>query len=229
MRPIRFCALWLVAISLSTPSIPTIAQTPKATENPDPKAKSLLDRVRSQYNTYKSMEASFTLTIELADQKPEVQKGTIAQQGDKYRLELSDKTIICDGATVWFHNKRNKEVQINTASAGSTGFLSPRELMRIHERKDFVYAISSEGVDNGRPCFFVEFKPTSRNSEYSKLRLSVDKRNNEIIAVKAFGKDGSRYTMLIDELIPNKNYPVNTFSFDKSKHPGVKIEDLRVD
>jgi outer membrane lipoprotein carrier protein len=227
MRLIQLGAMLLLSTTLYVAN----AQTPKPAETSDPKAKSLLDKVRKQYDAYQSIEASFTLTLESADQTPaEVQKGTIAQQGEKYRLELSDKTIICDGATVWFHNKRNREVQINTATAGSsTGLLSPRELMRIHERKDFIYAITSEGVDNGKPCQFVEFKPTNKNSEYSKLRLSVDKKTNQIIGVKAFGKDGSRYTMVINELTPNKTYPNGTFNFDKSKHPGVKIEDLRID
>ncbi|MEY4937108.1 MAG: hypothetical protein RIS64_3467 [Bacteroidota bacterium] len=226
MRLIQLGAMLLLSTTLYVAN----AQTPKSAETSDPKAKTLLDKVRKQYDAYQSIEASFTLTLELAEQKPEVQKGTIAQQGEKYRLELSDKTIICDGATVWFHNKRNREVQINTAtSGGTTGLLSPRELMRIHERKDFIYAITSEGVENGKPCQFVEFKPTNKGNEYSKLRLSVDKKTNQIIGVKAFGKDGSRYTMVINELTPNKTYPNGTFNFDKSKHPGVKIEDLRID
>jgi outer membrane lipoprotein carrier protein len=227
MRLIQLGAMLLLSTTLYVAN----AQTTKSAETSDPKAKSLLDKVRKQYDAYQSVEASFTLTLESADQTPpEIQKGTIAQQGEKYRLELSDKTIICDGATVWFHNKRNREVQINTAtSGGTTGLLSPRELMRIHERKDFIYAITSEGVDNGKPCQFVEFKPTNKNSEYSKLRLSVDKKTNQIIGVKAFGKDGSRSTMVINELTPNKTYPNGTFNFDKSKHPGVKIEDLRID
>jgi outer membrane lipoprotein carrier protein len=226
MRLIQLGAMLLLSTTLCVAN----AQTTKSGEGSDPKAKSLLDKVRKQYDAYQSVEASFTLTLEVAEQKPEVQKGTITQQGEKYRLELSDKTIICDGATVWFHNKSNREVQINTATSGSsTGLLSPRELMRIHERKDFIYAITSEGVDNGKPCQFVEFKPTNKNSEYSKLRLSVDKKTNQIIGVKAFGKDGSRSTMVINELTPNKTYPNGTFNFDKSKHPGVKIEDLRID
>jgi outer membrane lipoprotein carrier protein len=224
MRLIQLGAMLLLSTTLYVAN----AQTPKPAETSDAKAKTLLEKVRKQYDAYQSIEASFTLTLEAAEGKPEVEKGTIAQQGDKYRLELSDKTIICDGATVWFHNKRNREVQINTAASGNS-LLSPRELMRIHERKDFIYAITSEGVENGKPCQFVEFKPTNKNSEYSKLRLSVDKKTNQIIGVKAFGKDGSRYTMVINELTPNKTYPNGTFNFDKSKHPGVKIEDLRID
>lgn len=224
MRLIQLGAMLLLSTTLYVAN----AQTPKSAETSDPKAKSLLDKVRKQYDAYQSIEASFTLTLELAEQKPDVQKGTITQQGEKYRLELIDKTIICDGATVWFHNKRNREVQINTAASGNS-LLSPRELMRIHERKDFIYAITSEGVENGKPCHFVEFKPTTKNSEYSKLRLSVDKKTNQIIGVKTFGKDGSRCTMVINELTSNKTYPNGTFNFDKSKHPGVKIEDLRID
>jgi hypothetical protein len=47
--------------------------------------------------------------------------------------------------------------------------------------------------------------------------------------MKVFAKDGSRYTLKVNEIKPNKNYGPETFVFDASKYPGIHVEDLRID
>lgn len=57
--------------------------------------------------------------------------------------------------------------------------------------------------------------------------MEVDKKTNEVANIKAFGKDGSRFTLQVNQLTPNKNYDAAYFAFDKSKYPGYHVEDLR--
>lgn len=205
-----------------------LAQTTQETN--DPKAKAILDKIKAKYDSYKSMEAQFTLTIEIPEADTEVQKGSVKQSIDKYRLELQDQTIISDGATLWYHIKSNNEVQVNTVDPDAeSDMLSPRDLMRIYEAEDYKYVLTNETYEKGKPVQQIEFKPTDRDSEYSKLRLTVDKKANEIVRIKTFGKDGSRFTFELDELTPNIAFAGNTFKFDASKYPDIHIEDLRID
>ncbi|HNG88607.1 MAG TPA: outer-membrane lipoprotein carrier protein LolA, partial [Saprospiraceae bacterium] len=74
----------------------------------------------------------------------------------------------------------------------------------------------------------IEFKPKDKKSEYSKLRIAIDEKAGTIQSVKAFGKDGSRYTFAITRLSPNKKFSADYFTFDSKKYPGVKVEDLRM-
>ena len=69
----------------------------------DPEQQKLLDQLKKQYDSYQSVEAYFTLNIEIPEEEDIVQKGNIIQQGDKYRLELEDQAIISDGKTLWYH------------------------------------------------------------------------------------------------------------------------------
>jgi hypothetical protein len=46
--------------------------------------------------------------------------------------------------------------------------------------------------------------------------------------VKAFAKDGSRYTFTITRLSPNKAIPATQFTFDTNQFKGVRVEDLRM-
>ena len=73
----------------------------------------------------------------------------------------------------------------------------------------------------------IEFKPLDKTYDYSKIRMTINKNTNEVLMVKAFGKDSSRYTFSINQLSSNKTFAANYFTFDKSKYPGYHIEDLR--
>ena len=209
------------------PAVPTAVAPP---EKSDPEAKKVLDKARKKYEAYKTVEAVFALTIELPGQPKEVQKGTIAQDGNKFRLEMDQQTIVSDGKTTWVYLKKNNEVQINDFDPNDTenGFFTPRDLLKRYEKGDFLYAVTDKTTENNVVYTQIEFKPKDRNSEYAKLRLSVDEKANAIQSIKAFNKDGSRYTFQITKLTPNKTFANGHFNFDKSKYPGVKVEDLRM-
>lgn len=200
-------------------------------EDSDPQATAILEKLRQRYEGFKSMEANFTLTLEIPDEHKEVQTGKLVQKGDKYRLDLESQSIISDGETLWLHLKNNNEVQINDVpseeEAAEAGILSPKDLLRIYEKGEYVYALTNQYAKEGKLIEEIEFKPLDKNSEYSKLRVAIDKKTNDIVSVIAFSKDNSRYTLAINKLVPNKNYENGVFKFDKSKFPGVYMEDLR--
>ncbi len=202
----------------------------KASES-DPKAKKILDGLKKQYNAYKSLEINFELDIELPGKSKETQKGKLIQAGKKFLAALTDQDVYCDGKTVWLHLKSNKEVQINNYEEGKSNemMMSPTEMMKMYESGKYIYAVSGNAVENGVNATLIEFKPIDKKSEYSKLRLAVDTKNNKAVNMKVFSKDGSRYTLVLKNLTPNKSYTADTFVFNAKKNPGVRIEDLRID
>lgn len=193
----------------------------------DLQAKAILEKLRAKYENIGAVKANFSLIIEIPEQAKEVQQGTLAQMGDKFRLDLGGQTVISDGSTVWLHLKNNNEVQIMDADDGSGDFLSPKDLMQIYEQEDFVYALTNQKKEGDKLIEQIEFKPLDENSDYSKLRLSVDKRKNEIVRIKAFSRDGTRYTMRIDQWNTKVSFPSNHFGFDASQFPDIYVEDLR--
>jgi len=221
--------LWVLCLALATST--WAQQTPKSytsnTES-DQEAERILQQLRKTYDSYTSMEADFTLEIKLPDQT-EVQKGKIIQKGDKYRLTLKDQLIISNGSTLWFYLKDNNEVQVNDVDEEEDEILSPAGLLRVYDRKDFVSRLANEGIEDGETVRQIEFKPLDRDSEYSKMRITVSRNSDAIKRIMVFSKDGSRYTLTIDNLTPNKTYSDDTFSFDEADYPKVRVEDLRID
>jgi outer membrane lipoprotein-sorting protein len=196
----------------------------------DPAAKKILDNLKAEYDTYKSMEVNFELTLELPQQEAEIQSGIVIQQGENYKLELNDRAIYSNGAYVWLHIKKNNEVQINDADMDEeANLMSPKDMLQLYESGEFVYFITAEPLLNGKKVTQIEFKPLDRDSEFSKLTLYVDKKSQKMAQMKVFSKDGGRYTLKINDITPNKKYPLDIFTFDESKYPGIHVEDLRID
>ena len=225
MKKLMFCLMALFALTSAS------AQSPAAPpEKSDPQAKKVLDKIRKKYDAYKTLEAAFSLTIEMPQQPKEVQKGSIGQEGDKFRLEMDQQVIVNDSKTTWVYLKKNNEVQINTSQkgGGDEAFLTPKELLSRYQKGDFIYAIVDKITEGGKVLTQIEFKPKDKKSEYSKLRLSIDEKAATIQSIKAFNKDGSRFAFAITRFSPNKKFAADYFTFDPKKYPGVKVEDLRM-
>lgn len=223
--------IWISMLLIATMGITALAQngdfTTKA--DSDPKAKAALDKMRKKYEGYSSLEVEFSMVVELPEQPKALQKGKILQKGTRYRLDFNGQTIISDGKSLWVVLPKNKEVQINDVPDADEddAILSPQSLFRIYEKQNFTYALINEYTEAGKLLQEIEFKPLDRFSEYSKLRLTLNKTTSELVQIKGFTKDGARYTFAIVRLTPNKPFADTTFSFSKSAYPGYHIEDLR--
>lgn len=223
----RFLSLLVILISIS---INSIAQQYTKIGDNDPKAKAVLDKMRKKYEAYKTLEADFNLTIEMPEQPINNQKGKMTQQGDKYRLTMKDRTIVSDGKSVWLYIVKSKEVQINDVEedAQSGGISSPKDLLKAYSWNKYIYVLSGEFTENGRLVQQIEFKPIDKNSDYTKIRLTLDKKTSDVVSIKSFGKDGSRYTLAVTLITPNKAVNTGLFTFSKSECPACHFEDLRI-
>ena len=206
------------------------SQAMLSSNDSDPAATRLLDKLKVEYDSYSSMEVDFDLLMEFPGQPAENQKGKVIQQGEMYFLELDERAIYANGEYVWMHIKKNNEVQINDADMGEeANMLSPKDMLKLYESGEFVYAIVAEPLLDGKKVTQIEFKPLDRDSEFSKMALYIDKATKKMAQMKVFSKDGSKYTLKINDITPNKKYDLAVFGFDESKFPGIYVEDLRID
>jgi outer membrane lipoprotein-sorting protein len=196
----------------------------------DPKAKVILDKLKATYNGYKSMEVKFDIDLELPNKPKVTQKGTIIQSGTKFQAKMTDQEVFSDGKTTWLYIKKNKEVQIMDAAEGaSSAVMSPKQMMTLYEKGEYVYTIVEERTVGKDVWVDIEFKPLKKRSEYSKIRLTIDKKANKMVSLRVFSKDGSKYTLKVNSLTPNLKYDPAIFVFNTKSYPGIHIEDLRMD
>lgn len=221
--------MWVLLLCSAVVMGQTTATMTKSKDS-DPKAKTILDKLKKQYDSYKSMEVKFEIDLELPGKAVENQKGTVIQDGKKYQVKLQDQEIYADGKTIWVYLKKNKEVQITDMEEGeASAFMSPKQMMTMYDSGEFVYSIIEERKVGNAQFVDIEFKPLSKKTEYTKMRLTIDKKANKMVSLRVFSRDGSRYTLKVSDILPNKKYDPAMFTFNTKSVQGLHIEDLRMD
>ncbi len=199
-------------------------------ETPDAKATGILQSVSKKTKTYKTITAEFTIMQYGKDKKPgDSQKGTLWSKGAKYKMDIKNQLVFCDSITKWTYLKDANEVQINKvdASAEEGGGLSPATIFSFYE-KGFKSRFVDEEKVNNVLCECVDLYPKHPEKEkYHTLRLFIDKEKNQLVQITVLMKDGTTQVISVDKFVPNTTLADSSFTFDKSKYPGVEIEDLR--
>jgi outer membrane lipoprotein-sorting protein len=223
---------YIFAIMMSTFFLATgFAQKKDFTkaQDVDPEAQKVLDKVSKKYEAYKTIEATFSLKIEIPEEPTDEQTGKLKQEGEKYNVDLNDYSMICDGENFWVHNKRNEEVQLNDPpEEDDDEMMAPQDFYNFYKKGKYLYALTNAIVEDRVPLLQIEFKPLAGDSEYSKIRMTIEKKTSAVKRIKVFSKDGSRFTLEIQNFKANKNFTKADFTFDKSKFPGVHVEDLKM-
>jgi len=193
----------------------------------DPAAKKILDVVSNKFKTYKAPQANFTYKVENAQGKAlSTKKGTVIMKGNKYKVLMDGMEIISDGKTVWNFDKAANEVTVNSVDASGNA-MTPQKLLTNFYDKDFYYKYNGEKKEGTRKLQEIELTPTDKSRPFHKVYLLVDKATNSIYSAKFLEKTGGRYSYTITSLKGSVTSSDKDFTFDKSKHPGVEVVDLR--
>ncbi len=207
-------------------SAPVFAQV--VTEN-DPKAKTILDDVSKTTKAYKSISAEYEL-VSLNKDKKQVDKmeGKVQVKGNKFKLEIPGNTIVCDGKTVWTHNKDAQEVTIKTYEPDAEDGLNPTNIFTMYE-KGFKYKYDKEEKINNVSYHVINLYPTIKpeKKKFHQVRLFVDKAKKQIYQVKMMMKDQGSQTYTIKTLKPNENLADASFVFDTKGFKAEQIVDER--
>ncbi|MBM3441655.1 MAG: outer membrane lipoprotein carrier protein LolA [Bacteroidetes bacterium] len=203
------------------------AQAGKGLGQNDPDAKKVLDAVSARFKTYKSVKASFTLTVENTAGKEQGSKsGTLQMKGIKYRVSLDGQDIYCDGKTIWTYDKGANEVQISLLDK-SSGSITPQKLFTDFYDKDFLYKLNEEKKIAAKTMQSIELTPTDKTKPFFKVILWIDKAAKNIMSTRVYEKSGNRYVYAVGTLKTGAEIPDATFVFDPKKFPGVEVIDLR--
>ncbi len=193
----------------------------------DPDAKKILDNVSAKFQTYKSVEAHFTLNIENSAGKTlGTKSGVVSMKNSKYRISVSGQEIYSDGTNIWTYDKSANEVQITKFDA-STSTITPQKMFTNFYDKDFLYKLNGESKEGNKTLQEIELTPVDKTKAFFKVLVEVDKRTNSIVSTKVFQKTGDRYIYSITSMKTNTNLPDGLFVFNPADHPKVEVIDLR--
>ncbi|MGF7215825.1 outer membrane lipoprotein-sorting protein [Spirosoma lacussanchae] len=213
MRKLTF--IWSLVVVLT---VPAMAQK-------DKRAQTILDAMSKKYQALKSYQASFTYASVGGGAKDSY-KGDLTVKNDKFRLVLGGQEVFTDGKTMSTYVKETNEVNVQDYDASATSELNPTQIYTIYKR-GFDYRFLKEQKQGGRTLEVIELTPNRKKSPIATVQISVDKADKSVRNWEIINKDGKRTTYSITKFTPNVNVPDSYFVFDKARHPGVEVVDLR--
>jgi outer membrane lipoprotein carrier protein len=193
----------------------------------DKKAADILKGVSAKYKSFKSVKATFKITVENPkDKSKDVQSGTICLKGNKYKLEVAGQDIITDGKTRWTYVKDANEVQIDNQKTDENA-ITPSNIFTMYE-KGWMFKFTGEQNEKGMVYQLVELIPVDpKKKNIFKVKLTINKNDKFITAAKLFDKNGSTQTIAVDKLTPNACDDDALYSYNAGKYPGAEVIDLR--
>jgi len=195
----------------------------------DPKAKEILDKLSQTTKSYKTIQIDFSFTLENKKNNiNQTNEGQVTLKGKSYRLHMPvfGMEVFCDGTTSWSYLTEAKECNINSVGDDNEGSLNPANIFTIYE-KGFNYAFVGEENLAGKEVQVLDLFPTDKTKEFVKVRMYIDKAKSQIAKAQTFNKDGNTYTLVLKTMKTNIDLKDDYFKFDKSKYPGVSMNDMR--
>lgn len=200
-------------------------QPPKGMGQSDPAAKKVLDAVSTKFKSYKTVEASFQLSIVNASGKSLGTKtGKVYMKGTKYRISLTGQEMFCDGTTIWNYDKAANEVTISKIDPTANS-ITPQKLFTNFYDKDFLYKLNGVVKEGGKNTQEVELTPIDKTKPFFKVLLYIE--SSTIWTTKVMEKNGSKFTYQVSNMKTGKPITEDVFVFDAKKYPGVEVVDLR--
>lgn len=193
----------------------------------DPRSKAIVDALIAKNKSYTSFDADFSSRLVNTASKLDVkQEGNVKVKGRKFRLTLLDNIVINDGTALWTYSKKSNEASISDPKEMDET-LDPANLFNVYE-KGFKSQYVGAGTEDGVAVETIKLFPLDpAKKPFHTVILTVGKSKMEPRKVVMKYKDGNEVTYILKSFKPNAEMVDALFAFDKSKYPGVEVNDMR--
>ena len=198
-------------------------------QDQDPKAKPVLDDLSKATKAYKTIVSEYIFTIISKEKKQlEKQTGKVQVKGNKFKLDIPGNVIVCDGKTIWAHNKDAAEVTIKSFDATNEDQLNPSKIFTMYET-GYKYKYDKEEKVGVATCHVITLYPTIKpeKKKFHTVKLYIDKSKKQMVKMVMLMKDGSTQTYEIKVFKPNVELADAVFVFDLKPFKADQITDER--
>jgi outer membrane lipoprotein carrier protein len=217
----------LAGVDLAAPPVATAQQTSRqaggAPAADTAGAAARLDAVEARYRALTGLSARFSQVTEPDGGGASARlEGRLLLQGNKYRIETPEETLVTDGTTTWVYTPADSQVIVNDAS-DDPSTLSPRTFFTDYGRR--YRAARMEPAASGRDASTVlHLVPRDAASNYETVALWV-REDDVVTRLRVTDAAGTTYTISLDRIALNPGLGPSTFRF--TPPDGVEVVDLR--
>ena len=199
------------------------------TAQTDQKAKELLEQTSKKMQSFQSLSANFSFTMENKKMNiREQNSGSLLLKGEKYHVILPDlgMQVFSDGATVWNFMESAGQVMVSNVGDDSQGVIDPSSIFNVY-KEGYNFKFVEEKSENGKVINYIDLIPSDRNAEFTKIAVGIDKAALMVHSLVTHGKDGNLYGIYVRDFKTNQSIPDSEFVFDRKKHANVEWIDFR--
>lgn len=182
----------------------------------DKQAQKLITDVSTKLKTESPISFNFS-----QKSKQSTETGTIKLSGNKYTASFLGNTIYCDGKSISIYRKEINEVTINSIEDAGNEILNISKFISEANTKFRPKLIREE-----KGNYIIDLTPKTK-SEYTKIRLIVNKQTTRISSMEINYKGGSSYSYTISNYKTKVKSKDSDYSFNNKEYPSVNVVDLR--
>lgn len=201
-----------------------LATTAAFAQPTNKQAKQLLTDASAKLKSYNTIFIGFDYSF--VNEKANVnqnEKGTIGIKGDDYHFNFMGMEQIRKGTKLYTILTEDEEVQITEFSEDDDQGLTPSSILNLYQ-EGYSYKMAGSSNIDGKKVQQVKLKPIA-SEEIKEIEVGVEKDTKKIVYIKQTGTNGTVTTFNITTFEPNKKFPANYFTFNKSDYPGYYIAD----
>jgi len=188
-------------------------------------AQDVLEKVKKKYDDILDAELRFSQTVkfEMTNLEQSASGTLFLKKGNRYRLEVDDRTIVTDGATVWSYSPSMNQVIIDQFNSDER-MLSPDKIL-TGAPGDFMASVL--GTEKVGPSDLLVLKLVPKNDEsfISVLKLWIDGSTWLVKKAEVVDFNGKMTEYEITELKINTGLDDRWFTYEIPR--GVEVVDLR--
>lgn len=199
----------------------------------DPKAKTILDNVSNNMAKYTTARFYFKYTLYNAQDstKQEYQGYLFVKDKNKYKVIIPEQEMFCDGVKTYSYNKKANEMNITLVDPKNDAVYTPSIMLNMYKkgykysyRGDLNYSapvrINGKITTANKNCFVIDLYPEDiKKSQFSIIRIWIDKSNNQLVSIKFQQKSGIEQVVEILQTDFDITISDKIFTLDKSLYP----------
>ena len=187
-------------------------------------ARSVLDKTARTLKSSGGLEARFSASQQNGRSAASQTSGTLYVSGNRFKISSSQAEIWFDGKTMWSMYAGSGEVNVSTPTKAELQSINPYAFLDLY-RKGYNLSVSNV-TEGGQKAYKVRMKAQQNGAAIPEMEVTVNRQTNLPMKVR-LKQRGGWTSITVSSLKTRRKYAADFFRFDKSKHKGVEVIDLR--
>lgn len=182
-------------------------------------AEKILANAASKYAEAGSVSATYTFSSKAGGRS----RGSIYVKGMKYMIDTPQASVCYNGTNQWEYLKSTNECTVTAPTFQATAQLNPYAVLTTYKSSYRAATVKS----SIKGTYAVRLTPVSSHSPIARATMYIKASDWQPVRLDILDRGGTLTTIVITGIKTGVAIPDSKFVFDKKKHPGVEIIDLR--